>query len=250
SGGPVPVWIKLDAGYGRAGVHWRDERRLRQVLNTLQAPWIELRGLLAHNGHSYDARSRAQVAEVHAQCLERLIPLRERYADIFSGGRCQLSIGDTPSCSLLDDFGPVDEIRPGNFVFYDLSQVQIGACTREQIAASVICPVIGKDEANQRMILHGGAVHLSKDWMELADGSHCFGEIAARPFNGEWQQPDPERRLSSLSQEHGIVQLPAGTLSDYRIGDFVQVFPVHSCLACDLHSGYRELGGASLSRVR
>lgn len=250
SGRWVPVWIKLDAGYGRAGVHWQDEDRLRAVIGALDAPWLQRMGLLAHSGHSYAARGRDQIAAVHAECLERLLPLRDRYASDFADGRCQLSVGDTPSCSVLDNFGPVDELRPGNFVFYDLSQVQIGACTREQIAASVLCPVIGKDEAHGRLILHGGAVHLSKDRIEHADGSLSFGEIAARPYDGSWQLPDPARRLTSLSQEHGIVHLPEGALADYRIGDFVQVFPVHSCLACDLHSSYREAGGVTLTRVR
>lgn len=250
AGRSVPIWIKLDAGYGRAGVRWEDESRLKAVIQALDAPWLRRMGLLVHSGHSYDARGPAEITALHAVCLERLLPLAERYADSFEGGRCQLSIGDTPSCSVLHDFGPVDEIRPGNFVFYDLSQVQIGACTREQIAASVLCPVIGKDEARQRLILHGGAVHLSKDRMQRADGSICFGEIACRPFDGHWQLPDPARPLASLSQEHGIVSLPAEALHDYRIGDFVQVFPVHSCLACDLHGSYRELDGATLTRVR
>lgn len=249
AGRTVPVWIKLDAGYGRAGVHWQDEERLRSVIAALDAPWLRRMGLLAHSGHSYAARGREQIAAVHAECLERLLPLRDRYAGDFADGRCRLSVGDTPSCSVLDDFGPVDELRPGNFVFYDLSQVQIGACTREQIAAAVLCPVIGKDEARGRLILHGGAVHLSKDRLEHADGSVSFGEIAAQPYDGSWQLPDPERRVTSLSQEHGIVHLSADALEDYRIGDFVQVFPVHSCLACDLHASYRESGGATLTRV-
>jgi D-serine deaminase-like pyridoxal phosphate-dependent protein len=249
TGNALPVWIKIDAGYGRAGIRWEDESRLREVLAALDADWLERVGLLAHSGHSYARRGREQIAEIHQQCLARLLPLQRRYAGEFSQGHCALSIGDTPSCSLLDDFGPVDEIRPGNFVFYDLSQLEIGACQAEQIAACVLCPVIGKDEQGGRLILHGGAVHLSKDRIDGPNGP-CFGWIAPRPYDGNWQLPDSSLRLSSLSQEHGIVDLEASALRNYRIGDFVQVFPVHSCLACDLHSHYRSTDGQTLHRVR
>jgi D-serine deaminase-like pyridoxal phosphate-dependent protein len=249
AGMALPVWVKVDAGYGRAGVRWDDELRLREILEELDADWIDRVGLLAHSGHTYSGRGREQIAAIHEQCLSRLLPLRQRYADQFSEGRCKLSVGDTPSCSLLDDFGPVDEIRPGNFVFYDLSQLEIGACQAEQIAACVLCPVIGKDEQGGRLILHGGAVHLSKDRIEGPEGP-CFGWIAPQPYDGSWQLPDPELRLSSLSQEHGIVALGASALRNYRIGDFVQVFPVHSCLACDLHREYRSTDGQTLHRVR
>ena len=249
SGARLPVWIKVDAGYGRAGVRWNDESRLREVLTALESHWIDRVGLLVHSGHSYSQRGREQIAAIHQQCLARILPLQQCYHGEFSEGHCELSIGDTPSCSLLDDFGPVDEIRPGNFVFYDLSQLEIGACQVEQIAACVLCPVIGKDEQGGRLILHGGAVHLSKDRMEGPEGS-CFGCIAPQPYDGTWQLPDSNLRLSSLSQEHGIVDLEASALRNYRIGDFVQVFPVHSCLACDLHSQYRSTDGQTLHRVR
>jgi D-serine deaminase-like pyridoxal phosphate-dependent protein len=85
--------------------------------------------------------------------------------------------------------------------------------------------------------------------MERPEGS-CFGCIAPQPYDGTWQLPDSNLRLSSLSQEHGIVDLEASALRNYRIGDFVQVFPVHSCLACDLHSQYRSTDGQTLHRVR
>jgi D-serine deaminase-like pyridoxal phosphate-dependent protein len=249
SGTQLPVWIKLDAGYGRAGVRWNDEPRLREVLAALDATWLDRVGLLAHSGHTYAQRGEAQIVAIHEQCLSRIVPLQQRYHQEFLEGRCELSIGDTPSCSLLDDFGPVDEIRPGNFVFYDLSQLEIGACRAEQIAACVLCPVIGKDEQGGRLILHGGAVHLSKDRMEGPEGP-CFGWIAAQPYDGTWQLPDSNLRLRSLSQEHGIVSVGSSALRNYRIGDFVQVFPVHSCLACDLHAQYRSTDGQTLHRVR
>lgn len=63
------------------------------------------------------------------------------------------SIGDTPSCSIAEAFPPpIDEIRPGNFIFYDLFQVSLGACRDEDIAAAVACPVISKHPERQEML--------------------------------------------------------------------------------------------------
>lgn len=250
-GRTVPIWIKLDAGYGRAGVRWDDRPRMEEVVEILAggpAP-LALQGLLLHSGHTYSVQGRDAVAAIHQQALERTLPLRALLEPATQGRPVQVSVGDTPTCSLLDDFGAVDEIRPGNFVFYDLDQVQIGSCEVEQIAACVLCPVIGKDEANGRLILHGGAVHLSKDRFEHRGGA-CFGWLAPEPYAGSWQVPDAKLAVRSLSQEHGIVPMPPATLARFAIGDFVQVFPVHSCLACDLHAQYQSTDGAALTRVR
>ena len=43
------------------------------------------------------------------------------------------SIGSTPTVSALENFGGVDEIRPGNYVFFDAFQAAIGSCTPRPI---------------------------------------------------------------------------------------------------------------------
>ena len=43
-----------------------------------------------------------------------------------------------------------------------------------------------------------------------------------------------ETPVVSLSQEHGVIEGPAGIIGDLELGDLVVVWPVHSCLMCDL----------------
>ena len=112
------------------------------------------------------------------------------------------------------------------------------------------CPVIGLDPVRGRIILQGGAVHLSKEFLTTAEGP-VFGYLGTVTPEGFGQVLE-QAPLTGLSQEHGIVSVAAGSWDDLagglRTGDLVPVFPVHSCLACDLHPGMTTLAGRPLPR--
>jgi D-serine deaminase-like pyridoxal phosphate-dependent protein len=48
----------------------------------------------------------------------------------------------------------------------------------------------------------------------------------------------------SLSQEHGIIKTSAQRMAELRRGDFVDVLPVHSCLAANLLPAFSTDGVA------
>ena len=75
------------------------------------------------------------------------------------------SYGDTPSCSLADNFEGFDEIRPGNFVYYDVMQYHIGSCSLDEIAVAVACPVVAIHPERNEVVIYGGAVHFSKEFI-------------------------------------------------------------------------------------
>src|SRR5690606_24495318 len=115
------------------------------------------------------------------------------------------SVGDTPYCSMGEDFSGADEIRPGNFVYYDLMQLRLGSCRFGQIAAAVICPVVSVYPSRNQALIYGGAVHLSKESLMQPDGSKIFG--LAVPITGDrWSFPEGEDYMVSLSQEHGLMR--------------------------------------------
>jgi D-serine deaminase-like pyridoxal phosphate-dependent protein len=232
--GHAGLWLKIDCGYRRTGVPWDDEQRIAGFVSAAQrSSRLEFRGVLTHAGDSYSAGSREGVLEVRQRSHTRIAAARD--AVLAAGApSCLVSTGDTPTCSGVGEFGPSDEIRPGNYVFYDLMQVLLGSCEPSRIAARVRCRVAGSYP--DRLVLHCGAVHLSKESVELA-GRRIYG-IVVRP--GE--DPDPDTRtwlsIGSLSQEHAVV--PLDNRYDIKLcaGEIVEVIPVHSCLACWLHSSY------------
>ena len=246
---PVGVWLEVDAGYQRSGVAWNNASELYAVAAAVaQAPQLALQGLLTHAGNTYGATSTQEVLRLHDETLTRLERARNWLMEYGFLG-LEISIGDTPACSVLEAFAGVDEVRPGNFVFYDVTQQQIGACHWDEIALVVACPVVGVYPARHEVVIYGGAVHLSKDNLRQADGSLSFGAVGRFDATG-WQAPLPGVKVRSLSQEHGIIQADAAAfaahLADLRVGDLIAVYPIHSCLTADLLKRYRTLDGARI----
>ncbi|MCS6825714.1 MAG: alanine racemase [Caldilinea sp.] len=246
---PVDVWIEVDAGYRRSGVPWDDANLTTLAHQICECERMRLRGLLTHDGGTYAARSKDQIVSAYALTAERLTAARRR---LHSQGfeRLEISVGDTPACSVLERFDAVDEIRPGNFVFYDWMQVEIGTCTPEEVAVVVACPVVSIHPERNDIVLYGGAVHLSKESLLQRDGRLTFGAVALIEKGG-WSAPLPNVWVRSLSQEHGIVHAEEAAFTKLaeriQVGDLLGILPVHSCLAADLLKTYRTLDGERLA---
>lgn len=244
---PVDLWIELDVGQHRSGIAVTALPAIQQVAVEIgHSKQLHLRGVLAHAGHLYHAASIEQVRGEYRVTIDRLQELREAMCRQGFDG-FEISWGDTPTCSLVEDLSGVDEIRPGNFVFYDVEQFSIGACREEDIAVALACPVVSKPAGLGHAVVHGGAVHLSKEFIEIA-GQRLYGEIALPQGNG-WGSRLPGAFVSSLSQEHGVVQLKPGDLQVLSIGDLLLVLPVHSCLTVDLMQNYLTLDGHPISTL-
>ncbi|MCB9296838.1 MAG: alanine racemase [Lewinellaceae bacterium] len=238
---PVQVWIKTDIGNNRTGLLPENSEQIDAVLDEIgQGGKLRFAGFLGHAGQSYQARGKAAITEVHQRSLAVMHALRLRYQERWPG--LQVSVGDTPTASVVQGFSGVDEIRPGNFVFYDLMQWQIGSCTPGEIAVAMACPVVAKHPGRNEAILYGGAVHFSKDHLVFPDGAPYYG-LAADWKGGGWELLQPKAYLRALSQEHGILRCEPSLLKQLEVGSLVLVLPVHSCLTADLMKRYRTLDG-------
>jgi len=236
------LWLKVDVGYGRTGIAPSDVDRFVKLASQIEAaPQLWLRGLLTHSGHTYAARSKPEIEAVYRDTVDKMQAVR---AKLEAAGipQVELSIGDTPSCSVVDDLSEVDEIRPGNFVFFDLMQLNIGACREEEIAVALACPVVAKHPEQQKLVIYGGAVHLSKEVLLAADGTPIFGYVTPLTENG-WGVRFEKAYISSLSQEHGIIKADTDVIDRFSVGDLAAILPVHSCLTVNLMGQYLTLEG-------
>ena len=88
----------------------------------------------------------------------------------------------------------------------------------------------------EEVLIYGGSVHFSKD--SLSDNENdIFGYV----YSGEtWTVSNKIGYIKSLSQEHGIVKLEKKV--ELKIGDKLNVIPVHSCLAIDKMGSFYESG--------
>ena len=234
----ISYFIKIDAGYGRAGIIAENTEKIRQIIDICaKNDKITFKGFLAHFGNTYHAKNKEEVLNIYQESKRRMVDLKNHFLSDFP--QLSLSIGDTPSSTLSSDFQGIDEIRPGNFVYYDLMQHFLGVCTLDKIAVVLACPVVDIYRERNQLLIHGGAVHLSTEHLIDKQGGKIFGQIVTLTDAG-WQLTDKPMYLSSISQEHGIVSVSPDFLKSIKIGDLIGILPVHSCLTTDL---MRQNGG-------
>lgn len=234
----IDIMIKIDTGYNRSGIKWDSSDDVSDIIRILSGnSHLRVRGLLNHSGDTYKAVNQIDIKSIYKISLERLNWLKEslQVHDLI------ISVGDTPSASILPEYGKVDELRPGNFVFYDLMQYRLGACKFEDIAVAMACPVVDVRPGSGSLVIYGGGVHFSKDHISV-DGKSVYGKVVLLNSDG-WKEFVPQCYLSSLSQEHGIINMPEDYISLFKPGDLIGVIPVHSCLTADLAGGYLKTDG-------
>jgi D-serine deaminase-like pyridoxal phosphate-dependent protein len=238
---PVDVWVKIDTGNYRTGIDPHDAEQVEMVIQKLtEGKNLTFKGFLTHSGHTYSAHSTDEIFNRHFDALLKLKFLKQKYIGQFPG--VEISMGDTPAATLCTNFNGVDEIRPGNFVFYDLMQQNLGVCSFDDIAVKMVCPVVAKHLSRNEIVIHGGAVHFSKDEIRNIDGKKMFGRIIITK-NGEKIMLDQMNYLSKLSQEHGILKVAQNQFKNFNVGDLVEIIPVHSCLTANLMGHYRTTDG-------
>lgn len=235
---PVGFYIEIDAGYGRTGVRYDDFQTIDQILAIAKGSEnLKFRGFYLHPGHTYYITDKDRV---HAESRNALHLLKEKYQAGYPDLLTRL--GDTPGCAVMDDFGDVDELGPGNFVFFDLMQAELGSCEKSDIAVCLAVPIVDINLERKEILIHGGGVHLAKDVLARPNGDKNFGEVVLLDENG-WTIPSHYSYLKSISQEHGVIKASDELLAQVKVGDLVGILPVHSCMTADCMGAYLSLDG-------
>lgn len=230
------VFLKVDCGYHRAGVDPASPDTMRLALALARSEHVRFRGLLAHAGHSYNVRDAGEIARVAAEealCLTRFRAAlsAEGLGDVFR------SVGSTPTASVAERFGECEEVRPGNYVFFDAFQNALGSCAVEDCAVSVLTTVVGSYPERGSMIVDAGALALSKD-LSPEHVSPGFGyglvcDLKLRPL---------PMRIVALSQEHGKI----ATDKTVPVGTLLRIIPNHSCLTSAMFDRYDVIRGETV----
>lgn len=244
----VNFFIKIDTGTHRTGISPENANAINSILSeSIKNDKLIFKGFLAHSGHTYKAGSVEEIKKIHNEELKIMNELKTDYIKDYPEIIC--SVGDTPACSLLDNFEGMDEIRPGNFAFYDLQQWKIGSCSMDKIAVALACPVVSKNNERKEILIYGGGVHFSKEVSTLDDGTPYFGYVVKLNGNG-WELPDKRSYIRALSQEHGLIKASDDFYSGIKIGDVVGVLPIHSCMTADCMKKMFTLDGEEIKMMQ
>ncbi|TXF87612.1 hypothetical protein FUA23_18095 [Neolewinella aurantiaca] len=230
----IGYFIELDAGYGRSGVKIENLNLIAAIIEA--AGNHHCRGFYVHSGHTYEAGDKQEIDQIHEGLMRKIAnlksglsrlagthpsgPVRTRLAQTF-----EFAIGDTPACSTQESFNHITSIGPGNFVYYDLVQAGLGACSTDDIAVCLAAPVVQVLPHKNQAIVHAGWVQLGKD--RLPDGTH--GRVVKLKEDGSWSASLADCVVLKLSQEHGTLQLTTEVLQELSPGDLLGILPVHAC---------------------
>ena len=226
------LFIEIDNGYHRSGLMPNHTSEIDKIIRIIEkSDKMEFKGFLTHAGNTYTAKGRGEILTIMDDAALKLNNLKEKYNSHFPG--IITSYGDTPSCSMANDLSAFNEIRPGNFVYYDVMQYHIGSCQLDDIAVAVACPVVSVYPKRKEIVIYGGAVHLSKEFIAADNNFKLFGYVV-NLTEDEWSEPIPGAYVSSISQEHGIVKIPEQFIGRFQPGETVGILPIHSCLTADL----------------
>lgn len=236
----APVHLKVDCGYGRAGVDPGSPEATALARRLAGSARLAFAGLLTHSGHAYKVDGREGARRVAEQERRAVAELAERLrADGVEVPA--VSVGSTPAMNAAERLDGVTEARPGNYALYDGTQVALGTCTAADCALTVLATVISRRPAHS--VIDAGALALSKDAGPLHLGERWTWQMGAVFEDGDAYRagrPSERLRVTALSQEHGIVSEPR------PVGSRLRVLPNHSCLAVPCFDAYHVVRGGEL----
>ena len=227
SGFPFDVWLKVDVGYHRAGVNPNSPHAVDVARMLHDSPSLKFNGVLSHGGHTYKGPARAEVWAAAAEERDAVVSFADRLRSLDLDVP-SVSVGSTPGMVAIDHLDGVDEARPGNYVFYDYTQVQLGSCAPKDCAVTVLASVVSSQPGARHCITDAGALALSKDAGRNDASGASMGKVYADYSLGTLRSGV---HLTSLSQEHGVLN------TALSVGTKVRILPNHSCLtvACFDH---------------
>jgi D-serine deaminase-like pyridoxal phosphate-dependent protein len=219
-GKQVDILVKIDVGFHRCGIDPETREAMPMIKEIAALPGLRFRGLLSHAGQAYHAHSEEELrkmAEGEAQgmrdlaerCRKNGVPVEE------------VSAGATPPARFSIQQKGFTEYRPGNYVYFDRTQVALGAATFDDCALTVLATVVSKP-AKDRIILDSGSKTLTND------GARGF---APAPGMGHIVGHD-NLTIERLSEEHATVKVTGNT--PLEPGDRVRIIPNHSCVVSNL----------------
>lgn len=238
----IEAFIEIDSGQHRAGLDPEAPELVPLGAALNLPPYLVIGGVLTHAGQAYHAKGAAALQPIAE--AERLALIRAAERLRAAGLPCpNLSAGSTPTAVHGTRFDGLGEIRPGNYVFYDLTMVSLGVCRQEDVAVSVLASVIGHNRKAGHILIDAGFMALTKDlgareFLPDAGLGYVMDERARARL--------PGLSVTDVNQEHG--QIAVRTAQDFErlpIGARVRILPNHSCATAAMYSHYNVVEGAS-----
>jgi D-serine deaminase-like pyridoxal phosphate-dependent protein len=224
---PLEVWIEVDTDGHRSGITPEDDALL-EVGRILHSGGVCVGGVLTHAGSSYELHTPDALSALAEQERRGCVRAAERLRA--AGIRCaNVSVGSTPTALAAHRLEGITEVRAGVYVFFDLVMHNVGVCSTDDIALSVLTTVIGHQEEKGWVIVDAGWMAMSRD-RGTSKQARDFGYGLPCTIDGA---PLDGFLLVGANQEHGILARADGGSVDVKtrfpVGTRLRILPNHAC---------------------
>ncbi len=221
------VWIEIDTDGHRSGVQPHSDD-LITIGKQLHEGGARLGGVMTHAGASYELHTPDALEAMAEQERSGCVLAAERLRA--AGLPCpHVSVGSTPTALSARQLQGVTEVRAGVYVFFDLVMANVGVCTLDDLALSVLTTVIGHQPDKGWAIVDAGWMAMSRD-RGTQKQLHDYGYGQVCDAGG---QPIDGYLMTGANQEHGILSLASGTDHDiarrFPVGTQLRILPNHAC---------------------
>ncbi|ASK18634.1 DSD1 family PLP-dependent enzyme [Halomonas sp. N3-2A] len=233
------VWIEIDTDGHRSGIK-PEEDALLEVASVLHDAGMCLGGIMTHAGSSYDYDNPAALLAIAEQERAGAVRAAQRLYDV--GLSCPVvSVGSTPTALSAEHLDGVTEVRAGVYVFFDLVMRNVGVCTVDDIALSVLTTVIGHQEEKGWAIVDAGWMAMSRDrGTQKQAQDFGYGQVCTE--DGKVLEG---YILSAANQEHGVLSRtgePDRSIAErFPIGTRLRILPNHACATGTQHPEYQAV---------
>ena len=230
------VFVKIDCGIHRVGVEPHTDEAIEIPHVIAEARHLNFAGILTHAGHSYDVKTVDEIKAVARHERDCMVELATRLREM-SIEVPTVSIGSTPTINHIDHLDGIDEVRPGNYIFFDNFQAPLGSCSFEDTALTVLAAVVHRDASRRKLVIDAGGIAMSKDRGPVGLDPSCgYGRVL------DLEGIDTGLRLDSLSQEHGVIHAADDNVFNrFKVGDRVRILANHSCMTAAQHTHYNVI---------
>ena len=221
AGAAARMMLAIDSGLGREGVKPAQAGEIGAAIDAL--PGVNLVGVYTHEGSTYGAVDRSELARLSVAAGETMVGAAE--AIRARGVKLPIvSLGASSSAREVAHVPGVTQIRPGIFAFNDVGQIALGNATLETTAVRVIATVTSHPDP-ERACIDAGSKSLSADLVPASAHRDDFpghGLIVNAPG---WV-------IDKVSEEHGWLRWRgAGTPQPLPVGTRLEIVPNHVCMA-------------------
>jgi D-serine deaminase-like pyridoxal phosphate-dependent protein len=218
SGVQVGALVDVNVGQNRCGVSPGGEA-VALAKRIVEAPGVELRGLMGYEGHAVGIASRAEREAAVRRAMDQLVSTAAMFVD--AGLSTQIvSAGGTGSYDISSAVERITEIQAGSYALMDTDYAKLGLPFEH--ALFVLGTVISRP-VPERCVADSGHKACAKD-----HGNPSVKDI-------------PGATVLTLNDEHATIAVPPACA--LKVGDRIQLLPSHIDPTMNLHDAVYAVDG-------